>query len=365
MTTNREAYEYERGRYDHYNATARQRMQCAPTPAANERIYQEGQDIRARLDQLADAVRAERNAMVRPAAAATARRYEAAICAVRCVLFPSGVWILTPAAPSEGADELARIERQWSRAADDAERVRVADDAERLASRTTGRNAATVDQSIDLSRQIGFEEGRYYEFRRTLDARLRCAGPADRDAIVREAEAIKRRMENLLRTAREMQRNATPAKPRAPSVEERYHAAVDYVRRALAVIAPSIFEFWERSAYETKTAPYKNELQRIEARWSVAKTDAERAAVARDAELLADHTQETMPGAPQDRQRTNLFKGETPQHAPATSYLGELTHSQPSSAVPVVRDDGASWKKYAAVAALGAGGVLALRALLK
>jgi hypothetical protein len=297
-----EAYQYERGRYDLYRATQTQRMQCAPTPAARERVWQEGEEIRARMDQLADQVRAEqRNARPYPSRAATARRYDAAICAVRCAVFPSGVWLLQPAAPPEHAAELARVERDWSRAGDERQRAEVADRAEWLAAATTGRNA-------------------------------------------------------------------TPKAP-PPSVEDRYHAATAYVHRAIAAITPSIIEFWERPAFETKTAPYRNELQRIEARWSQAKNAEERAAVAHDAELLADHTQETMPGAPQDRQRTNLWKGETPQHAPATSFGKELgntlTHTQPSSAVPVTSDDGTSWKKYAAAAALGAGGLLALRALLK
>lgn len=302
--TNMEAYQFERGRYDLYQSTANQRMACAPTPAAREAVYQEGERIRARLDQLADQVRAERNA--RPQmmnATATARRYDAAICAVRCAVFPSGVWLLTPQAPPEHAAELARIERDWSRATDDRQRTRIAQQAEWLAETTTGRNA-------------------------------------------------------------------TPAKVAPVSVEDRYHAAVEYVRRAIAAITPSILEFWERPAAEAKTAPYRNELTRIEARWSQAKNAEERTTIAHDAELLADHTQETMPGAPQDRQRTNLWKGETQQHAPATSYGKELgntlMHMQPSSAAPVTTDEGAtSWKKYAAAAALGAGGLLALRALLK
>jgi hypothetical protein len=39
---------------------------------------------------------------------------------------------------------------------------------------------------------------------------------------------------------------------------------------------------------------------------------------------LADRVQETLPGAPQDRRRTNLFKGEQQTSTPETSYAGEL-----------------------------------------
>src|SRR5262249_40642568 len=56
--------------------------------------------------------------------------------------------------------------------------------------------------------------------------------------------------------------------------------------------------------------------------------------IARDAELLADRAQENLPGAPQDRPRTNLYPGEVPKGTPATSYTGELV----SQAQEVGRD---------------------------
>jgi hypothetical protein len=46
--------------------------------------------------------------------------------------------------------------------------------------------------------------------------------------------------------------------------------------------------------------------------------------VRREFEHLADHVEETLPGAPQNRARTNLYKGEVPKAAPATSYVGEV-----------------------------------------
>jgi hypothetical protein len=240
MATNMEAYQFERGRYEHFQDTVSHRVSCAPTPAARKQIYDEGDQIRARMEQLADQVRSERNA------APASTRY----------------WTLAP------------------------------------------RNATTTP--------------------------------------------------------------ATPAPPPAKgSNEERYHAAVDYVRRAIAAIMPAWWNIIERPAAEQKTAPYQNELTHIEARWSGAKTDQERAAIARDAELLADHTQETMPGAPQNRQRTNLWKGETPKHAPATSYLNELVHSQPSGTAPPTDEHSSTMTKYLIGAAVGVGAIVAARAILR
>src|SRR6185437_16235268 len=67
-----------------------------------------------------------------------------------------------------------------------------------------------------------------------------------------------------------------------------------------------------------------NELEQIEARWLRATSEVERGAVAREAELLADRIEENLPGAPQDRPRTNLYPGETPTGTPSTSYADEI-----------------------------------------
>ena len=116
------------------------------------------------------------------------------------------------------------------------------------------------------------------------------------------------------------------------TVEERYAAATAYVRRAIDVVegrgisylidpVTGIVEWY---AGKTKTQQPRNELARIEARWLRATSDADRGVVARDAELLADRVEESLPGAPQDRARTNLYAGETPRGTPATTYGQEL-----------------------------------------
>src|SRR5579862_1593579 len=111
---------------------------------------------------------------------------------------------------------------------------------------------------------------------------------------------------------------------------ERYETAVAYVQRAItlvqgAAVAPdgatALIEWY---AGRKKTETPRAELDRIEARWLRATTDVERTRVARDAELLADRVQEDLPGAPQDRQRTNLFKGEKQKATAATSYAHEV-----------------------------------------
>ena len=117
-----------------------------------------------------------------------------------------------------------------------------------------------------------------------------------------------------------------------PNVMDRYEAATSYVRRAIAAgesppvrysVNP-INGLIEWYAGPTKTEPAKRELTRIEARWLRATSDTERSKIARDAELLADRVQEALPGAPQDRQRTNLSRDEKPTSTPATSYGDEL-----------------------------------------
>jgi hypothetical protein len=117
-----------------------------------------------------------------------------------------------------------------------------------------------------------------------------------------------------------------------PSVEERYEAATAYVRRAVAIVEAAavgyindpITGLVEWYAGRNKTEPARNELARIEARWLRAASDVDRARIARDAELLADRTQESLPGAPQNRQRTNLYKGEQQESKRSTSYYGEV-----------------------------------------
>lgn len=112
------------------------------------------------------------------------------------------------------------------------------------------------------------------------------------------------------------------------SIEERYTAAVSYVRRAVDTVERT---GWNSSlvdwyAARNRTEPARDELAHVEARWLRATNDIDRARIARDAELLADHTQETLPGAPQDRARTNLWKGEIATSTAATSYADELEH---------------------------------------
>jgi hypothetical protein len=160
------------------------------------------------------------------------------------------------------------------------------------------------------------------------------------------------------------------------TVEQRYEAATDYVRRAIRAVEAGAFHSpasllapvfaTEVYAGQVKTENVENELTRIEGRWLRATSDAERAHVAREAELLADRTQESLPGAPQDRQRTNLYKGEKPSAAPASSYAGEAS-SQASEAwgwakekAGELRDDAAGIGKWLLV---GGGLVLAMKAV--
>jgi hypothetical protein len=117
------------------------------------------------------------------------------------------------------------------------------------------------------------------------------------------------------------------------TTEERYKAATEYVRRAVLRVETGAFRtpaslLWPVFATEVyagrlKTEEVKNELKRIEERWLRAGSDVERARVARDAELLADRTEENLPGAPNDWKRTNLTKGEVARSAPVTSYAQE------------------------------------------
>jgi hypothetical protein len=157
------------------------------------------------------------------------------------------------------------------------------------------------------------------------------------------------------------------------TVEDRYKAATAYVRRAIDAVKPSAF-YWINPvtgaaswyAGHEKTRVATSDLERIEDRWLLAKIDDERAKVARDAELLADRIQESLPGAPQDRVRTNLYAGEPQKKAEATSYLGEVSNTV---------GDAWNWLKKTASDAsekastvekwlvIGGGGLLAWKAL--
>src|SRR5437899_98659 len=113
-----------------------------------------------------------------------------------------------------------------------------------------------------------------------------------------------------------------------PTVDDRYRAATGYVRRAVETVEKRGVGFAEDPitgmiewySGRTKTETPRNELARVEARWLRATNDKDRVTVARDAELLADRVQESLPGAPQDRVRTNLFKGEVQTSTLETSY---------------------------------------------
>ena len=64
---------------------------------------------------------------------------------------------------------------------------------------------------------------------------------------------------------------------------------------------------------------------RVEARWLRATRDDERRQITRDAELLADRVEESLPGALQNRERTNLYEDERRIATPPTSYYGEVS----------------------------------------
>lgn len=110
------------------------------------------------------------------------------------------------------------------------------------------------------------------------------------------------------------------------SIEERYKAAIAYVHRAVATVerrafASSLVDWY---AARNLTEPVRDEAEHVEARWLRATNELDRARVARDTELLADRTQESLPGAPQDRRRTNLWDGEIPAFTPPITYGDEV-----------------------------------------
>jgi hypothetical protein len=125
------------------------------------------------------------------------------------------------------------------------------------------------------------------------------------------------------------------------TVEKRYLDAVTYIERAIATVEKQsswnpVTRLIEGYASDTKVENARNELRHVQDRWQRATSETERARVARDAEMLADRTQENLPGAPQDRQRTNLYKGETPKSTPATHY-GEEAKAQTAHAIQWVQ----------------------------
>jgi hypothetical protein len=126
--------------------------------------------------------------------------------------------------------------------------------------------------------------------------------------------------------------------------------AIEAVTPTLSVLLPDAID-----PAAVKTAPARGELARLEARWSKAKTDKERAAIARDAELLADRVEEDLPGAPQSRRRTDLYPGEVPSATPATSFLGELasTLGLPGNETPKTNWGRVALLGLAAVGTLG------------
>jgi hypothetical protein len=295
-----ETYHYERGRLEQYRAAYNQRMACAPTNGARGQIVAEGDALEARVNQLADQVRAEaRNAVIPVAYGAVEQRYRAAVGAIRKAVFPSAFWSIAPAPDPRHVDELRLIENRWARAISLTEREEVARVAEELA----------------------------HELVRNGKRRRRDAAAPDSQAA------------------------------------RRFSESAQYIRRAIGEVRTAA-PWWnpiDQHAARLKTEPYEHELIRLERRWELATADKDRDAIARAAELLADRTQETLPGAPQDRQRTNLFKGEAVSHAPATSSRGEVravvdrimgpTHPEDQTAKPT------DWKT---IALLGAAGVGAL-----
>ena len=107
------------------------------------------------------------------------------------------------------------------------------------------------------------------------------------------------------------------------TIQERYDGAAAYVRRAVDSAKPAQ---WNPLRYvgDAPTVAIGNSLQRLEMQWMRATNDLERARVARDTELLADRVEESLPGAPQDRARTNLFPGEVQRATPSGRFVREL-----------------------------------------
>lgn len=112
----------------------------------------------------------------------------------------------------------------------------------------------------------------------------------------------------------------------AVDVVNRYHDAVAYVDRVIDTVEKSGGVVDREIANPLKTQVARAELQQIKSRWLRSTADSERTRIARDAELLADRVQENLPGAPQDRRRSNLFKGEKERSTPATSFDSEIAN---------------------------------------
>jgi len=102
---------------------------------------------------------------------------------------------------------------------------------------------------------------------------------------------------------------------------KRYEAARAYVERAFDTVSSAAgLSVIDRYAARLKIEPFRNDRTRIDARWLRATTENERAATAREMELLADRVKELLPGAPSDWTRTNLTAGEADRTTPGTSY---------------------------------------------
>jgi hypothetical protein len=305
-TTSMEQYQYARGLYDNFQATLQSRLACASTSAARQQIWNEGDQLRAQLQQLADQVRSERNGFYARNAFDIALDIDTLSDLVRQ---------LDGDIQASQASEQFKVGWRW-----------FVDEVQRAAACAPSWPADHYfSRLVDWLTMFSIEDGG------RMLAPPRGAAPA-------------------------------AATPPTATVEQRYKDAIAYVRRAIDSVTAA-----QSSALNllpdslnpalVKTAPARGELSRLELRWSRATSDKDRAAVARDAELLADRVQEDLPGAPQDRQRTDLVKGEVPTSTPATSYLGELasTLGLPGNDR---NSDGSSKTNWWKVAALGLGAVV-------
>ncbi len=155
------------------------------------------------------------------------QRYDTAICAVRCYVFPDRVWSLAPEPSPAVVNELCRIEHRWLNAASTCERAEATHEAEMLARHLDPRNAPparailpaprtqTEQRFTSMIAQLDDCISQTYEALSGLldrwgrDDQLRPV-ISSRDQLVRKWLVAKddKEREGLLRQAEDLQKNA-------------------------------------------------------------------------------------------------------------------------------------------------------------
>jgi hypothetical protein len=155
------------------------------------------------------------------------QRYDSAICAVRCQVFPDRVWSLAPAPSPAVVEELCRIEGRWQSVVSPCERAQVTHEAEMLARHVEQRNAPPARAILPAPRtpteqrftsMIAQLDDCIYQTYEALSGLLDRWGRDDqirpfissRDQLVRKWLAAKddKERESLVHQAEDLQKNA-------------------------------------------------------------------------------------------------------------------------------------------------------------